>query len=110
MARYVMMVLTNATEGNDEEFNDWYTNQHLPDVLNLRGFTAAHRYELVAGPSLPAPSHKYLALYEVETDDLAAAHASVAAAANTPAMPLSESFDRTNVVVGYFRPVATLRR
>ena len=35
MAKHVFVVLTNATPGKDEAFNDWYTNQHIPDVLAI---------------------------------------------------------------------------
>jgi hypothetical protein len=32
MERYTFLVLTNAVEGTDDEFNDWYNNQHLKDL------------------------------------------------------------------------------
>ena len=42
MGRYMFLGLTNATEGRDDEFNDWYDNRHLPDVLAVEGFVAAN--------------------------------------------------------------------
>src|SRR3546814_16369245 len=43
--RLLYIVLTNATPGDDEQFNDWYTNTHIPDVLAVPGFVAAQRSE-----------------------------------------------------------------
>ncbi len=39
MAKYNLIALTNPLEGRDDEFNDWYTNVHLADVLKLPGVT-----------------------------------------------------------------------
>jgi len=35
------VVLTNAVEGKDEEFNDWDTNVQLKDVLKIPGIIGA---------------------------------------------------------------------
>ena len=37
MPKFNLFALTNPTDGRDEEFNDWYTNVHLTDVLKLPG-------------------------------------------------------------------------
>ena len=62
-----MMVLTNSVEGRDEEFNDWYSETHLKDVLNLEGFASAQRFK-VKGLTESAP-YQYLAIYELDTED-----------------------------------------
>jgi len=90
MAAYALVVLTNANEGKDAEFNDWYTNQHLGDVLNIPGFTQARRFKLCDGFE---GQHKYLALYEMETDDPAAVTAELQKRAGTPAMFISPAMD-----------------
>lgn len=111
MARYILMALCNATEGHDREFNDWYTNRHLPDVLKVPGFQAADRYEIVTQASVPAsPLPRYLSLYEVEADDIAATHAALASVANSPAMPVSPTLDRSSALRAYFRHIAARRR
>ncbi|MFT7652219.1 MAG: hypothetical protein ACI9ON_004267 [Limisphaerales bacterium] len=60
---YVVMVLTEPTEGQDESFNDYYENQHLEEVLQTTNFTSAQRFKLAgsAGEDSPLP---YLAVYE----------------------------------------------
>lgn len=72
MAKGLLIVLSNAVEGCDEKFNDWYTNKHLRDVLAVEGFVAAQRYRLAhvqLRPDQETP-HRYLAIYEIEADDL----------------------------------------
>lgn len=68
MERWINMVeVTCADPSREEEFNDWYDNVHLPDVLKTPGFVAARRYitkEYRDGRG------KYLAIYEIETDDI----------------------------------------
>ena len=64
----LILVLTEPTEGRQDEFNDYYENLHLDEVLATTGWDTAKRFELVdqAGGQCPL---KYLAIYEVETDD-----------------------------------------
>lgn len=40
-----MIVLTNPQQGSEAEFNRWYDEVHIPDVLNkIGGFVGAHRF------------------------------------------------------------------
>lgn len=93
MARqvYKFVVLTNAVEGRDAEFNDWYSNVHLADVVAIPGILGAERYELAeAQRSLPQP-FRYLAIYEIETDDLEGVTAELGRRSGTPAMVISDA-------------------
>jgi len=87
MAKHMLVVLTNAADGRDEEFNRWYNDVHLGDVLGVDGFVGAQRFALdaVGGD----PPHRYLALYEIETDDIDAAVQRLADSAGT--MVLSDA-------------------
>ena len=101
MAKYMFLILANAAEGRDGEFNEWYDNQHIGDVLKIPGFVSAQRFTAVkSGPSAP---FGYMTLYEVETDDVAATQAAVVAAAGGPAMPMSSSLDTSNLIATYFQ-------
>lgn len=100
MAKYFFIILANAVEGRDAEFNDWYDRQHMPDVLKIPGFVSAQRFGAVPVSGRPA-KFGYLTMYEVETDDLEATQAALGAAAGTPAMPMSPSLD-SNLVATYF--------
>ena len=95
MAKHVFVVLTNATPGKEEAFNDWYTNQHIPDVLAIPGVVAAQRFTLSADQrAAPPHPYKYLALYEIETDDLKAVLATLNERAGTSAMVISDAIDQ----------------
>ena len=64
----IILILTEPTEGKQEEFDEYYENLHLDEVLATTGWDTAKRFELVdeAGGRCPL---NHLALYEVETDD-----------------------------------------
>ncbi|MGW3312960.1 hypothetical protein ACWDG9_41000 [Streptomyces sp. NPDC001073] len=62
--RELLLALTNAVEGKEEEFEKWYWGTHIPEILELPGFVAARPYR-AAGPPEGAP-HRYVTVYEVE--------------------------------------------
>ena len=105
MTRYMFLAYTNPVAGQDAAYHNWYDNQHLSDVTRIPGFIAAQRFEYVPVEGTTQPTHRYLALYTVETDDLAATHAALMAAVGTPALPLSDALDRQGAVMSYFRPL-----
>ncbi len=76
--KYKMVVFTNAVEGKDKEFNDWYQNTHLKDIVSIKSFVQAQRFRfhanLVPGGTNPA---RYMAIYDIETDDINAALAAM---------------------------------
>ncbi len=68
MAKWLQVVETNCADAAREaEFNEWYDKTHLPDVLETPGFIRATRYENT-NPS--EGQAKFLAAYEIETDDI----------------------------------------
>jgi len=52
----------------EDEFNEWYTNTHLPDVQKTPGFMAATRYK---AHEQRDGRGQYLTVYEIVTDDIA---------------------------------------
>jgi hypothetical protein len=85
MARAIWLVYTNCPADRERDFNDWYENVHLPDLLTVNGIAAAQRFRLPDdAPALVMPSGstavaRYLALYELDTDDVAAVRAAIRA-------------------------------
>lgn len=68
MARWIMLAYSNCTDpAREEEFNDWYDNIHVPDALENPGFLNATRY-VSGNPS--GDTSKFLATYEIETEDI----------------------------------------
>jgi hypothetical protein len=74
MTRHLSLVFTNPAPGREAALNDWY-EQHVPEVLgNHPGYAAARRYrrsDNQRATAIPCP-WAYLAVYDIETDDLAA--------------------------------------
>jgi len=64
MSSHVMLVLTNAQPGEDDEFNRWYDEQHVTDVLGQGPFTSVRRFRLADGDGWDAP-YRYLAVYDI---------------------------------------------
>jgi hypothetical protein len=58
-----------ADPAREEEFNEWYNKTHLPDALEPPEVLRAVRYQRLDTSKGQA---KYIALYEVETNDFPA--------------------------------------
>ena len=101
MRTFTFVALTNAVPGREQEFNDWYDNQHVKDVLAIPGFVAAQRFERVGGAVRAVSPYRYLATYEVVTDDPDAALQELLARVGTPSMPISEAMDQDIYAVLY---------
>jgi hypothetical protein len=68
MAKYMLVVGMNLEDpSTDSEFNEWYNHTHFPDVLETNGFVRATRWQHTNPGDKDA---KYLALYEIETDNI----------------------------------------
>jgi hypothetical protein len=91
MAKALLVVLTDAVEGQEDEYNEWYTDRHLDDVLAAAGFEAAQRFRFVPSKLSRRPSAQYLAIYEVDTDQRDRAEELLLGSANTDAMPISDA-------------------
>lgn len=108
--RYVIAVLTNPAKGREAEFNDWYDNQHIPDVLAIPGVLSARRYELAHAQRMEAPwPYGYFAFYEVETDDLPALVDDMRQRGGTASMPMSDALDPQRLTL-FFAPLGDARR
>ena len=102
MASHMLIVLSNASEGKDVEYNEWYTGTHLADVLKTDGFSAAQRFKLSSHQVMDKGPYEYMAIYEVETDDLEKTlEALNSGSAN---MTMSDSLDTERTVAWAFTP------
>ncbi|MGK2908252.1 MAG: hypothetical protein ACSLE1_00365 [Sphingobium sp.] len=91
----LLIVLSNPNDGRHEDFNDWYSNVHVRDVMRLPGSSAVQRLRLTPeqvrdGADVVADrAFEYLAVYEChDIERLSAGHAPVF----TPMMLISDSF------------------
>jgi len=78
VAHGILLVFSNPSAPEREnEFNAWYSRTHLPEFLRVPGVKAARRFELCPDqmplpPGLPVGGRRFLAAYEIETEDFSA--------------------------------------
>ena len=66
----LLLVYTDIDPEREDEFNRWYDETHLPDLLRIEGIVGARRYKLAGPPPRNQdPACRYLAVYELATDD-----------------------------------------
>jgi hypothetical protein len=71
MQTHTLLALSNPVEGREAEFNQWFDTVHIPEVLRVPGFASVQRFEAAAHQRIPgALPYRYLAQYELQTDDL----------------------------------------
>jgi len=107
MAKYMFLALTNPVEGKENEFNEWYDQHHVPDVINVPGFVSGQRFKLSDAQfgGEASKQYKYLALYEIETDDLAATIKELKARGGTPDIVASDAIDGRKVATYMFTQI-----
>jgi hypothetical protein len=86
MAKGILLAHTAPADGKQQEYDDWYNDVHLVDILGLAGFKSARRFKRIDGDE----ENAYLAIYEVEADDLHAAYAGLGAAAQNGDLRMSD--------------------
>ena len=100
MAKYIMVVGSNATPGDDAEFNKWYDEIHIPEVCAIPGITGGRRYE--ADPAAPG-ERPYLAIYEMETDDPQKVMAELTSRAGSGKLNMTATIDVPNVQMSVYK-------
>lgn len=110
-----MVVLSNVTPGQEEEFDRWYDVHMLETINKLHGFASGQRFERAGLPDAPPNPYRYLAVYEVDgdsPDDLERAYeqfrwqrrerAEAVAAGRDPVVSVSDTLDPDHFLVGFF--------
>jgi epsilon-lactone hydrolase len=100
VARYSYVVLTRAVPGREAEFDRWYDERHLADVLRIPGIISARRFNLVyqKTTNLEAPPWRSLAIYEIEADDPQAVMNAISSVSGTEVMPLTEALNKDGMI------------
>lgn len=107
--RTTYLVFSNPVAGKDAEFNEWYDNVHLPEVLATPGMRAAQRFKLLEtdmthNSVMPKPEHGYLLVYELE-GDVDAVMGKIQEAALSGVMNMSDALDLETVAMSFWRPI-----
>jgi hypothetical protein len=90
--KFIVFNEPQSTEVN-AEFNAWYSDTHVRQILeNCPSITAAARFKLVAGQLNPMPGNpNYMAIYDIEADDLMAAFAELGSAVQAGTVVMSDT-------------------
>jgi len=93
MPKYVIIALNGPTpDGDPEVLERWYEEVHMPDLLSVDGIHAARRFKTLRGRVVGQEElWPRVAIYEIETDDLAA----VSAGMQKQCRPFHPIFDRS---------------
>lgn len=101
-----MVVLSNPVRGAENEYNDWYNGTHVPDMLKVPGVIGAVRYRASAhqNPVRGESPYGYLALYDLETEDIDGVIATIASRVGTDRMRMSDAMSK-DMFAYYFEPL-----
>src|SRR5262249_18583534 len=107
--KFTFVVLTNPVAGKEDEYNEWYSKQHIHDVVRAPQISAARRFQIApmsqkAGDKL---GFKYVALYECEANEAPEIAAGIGALRDEGRMPVSDALDRDTTRAVYFEEMAS---
>jgi hypothetical protein len=96
MAKALLLAWSSpASPDQVAEFEEWYTRTHIPQVrAAVPSITSVSRYELV-DPGSPEPSNRYLAVYEIDDTDVAAAAAAMGESAAAGRIEMTTAMNTT---------------
>lgn len=100
MARYQYVILGRGKDGRDEEFRNWYDEQHLGDVLKVEGVVSGRRLNIAHQKvyDIEVPAYTSMTIYELETDDPQALVAKLAAMAGSDEMPMTDAIEKSGML------------
>jgi hypothetical protein len=101
MGKYVLVVPSSATEGRDNDYNQWYDNQHIHDICAVPGVKSGRRFVPSSVSPMPAPAN-YLAIYEIETDDIGGVMGEMNKRAQAGQMPMTDALDMASAKLWVF--------
>jgi hypothetical protein len=102
---YWVMVFSRPIAGKEAEFNAWYDQEHIPDMLSVPGFEAAQRLVTVQAGTPTSTLPPYLAIYDVATRDLDATNAEVKRRMTTGVLRKGDAIDYPGIVTAIFSPL-----
>jgi hypothetical protein len=106
--KFKFLAFTNPVEGRDDEYNEWYTNTHLADLLRVPGLKSAQRFRLTNSQKKAGPHPwKYMAIYDCDAEDPMQIIEGIRTRSGTAEMPQSTAVDSEHYSV-YFEPITEI--
>jgi hypothetical protein len=93
---YKLVIMSNPVPDREDDYNDWYQNIHLGQLMTLPGFKSAQRFRRVRS-LVEGDTHPYLAVYELETDDIDSVLDGLRTAAANKRLTMSDTLDTSNI-------------
>ena len=111
--RPLSVVTAEPDPAHEEEWNHWYSESHVPNLLKVPGYVMAARFRAIDHPALAefSTAPRYLALYECESEE-AIASLQAGERMNAEARAEFESFERSwlrytrNSGWGFYKPIS----
>jgi hypothetical protein len=63
--QHILAVFTESRPGREDEFNRWYDEVHVGDLLVVPGIESVQRFHISATEPPQSPSHRWLGIYEL---------------------------------------------
>jgi hypothetical protein len=76
--KQLLLVFSSPTEGDDEAYNAFFNQVHLPEMVATPGVVSAQRFRIEPSAGAEGLPGRYLAIYEID-GDLEAVKAAVVA-------------------------------
>ncbi len=110
MPKFKFFGFTNPVPGREDEYNEWYDNTHLADLLKIPGIVSAQRFKLTDEQRSPGTyPYKYLAVYDCEADNVGSIVSELKARSGTTDMPISDAMG-TERMMFFFEPITEVIR
>lgn len=70
MKEYILTTFSKPVAGHEEEYNRWYNEVHIVQLLKIPGINAARRFKPVSG--LNTTDSPYLTIYDIKVEAIEA--------------------------------------
>ncbi|HEX7819273.1 MAG TPA: hypothetical protein VF475_12075 [Sphingobium sp.] len=100
MARYTYTILSRSKPGQEAEYEAWYRDRHVDDVIKMPGVLSARLFNLEFQRvyDLDAPQYQLMTIYELDCEDPEATIDAIKAASGSEAMPGTDTLDKGGMI------------
>lgn len=100
MSDYLVLSITRAAQGRQEEMLRWYDGQHVPDLLAVEGFSNPRRFRMADTQLMPGePQDQFITLFDLASDDVAQVGAAIQSRIGSGEMVISDAVGEVRVFV-----------
>lgn len=99
------LVFSDPVEGREDEFNKWYDEVHVPEIVAMPGLISAQRYTIndtEFGASMRG-KHRYMVMYEMEGDP-AEVMGRISEAVQAGEIHMHDALDLSTVEMSFWDP------